>query len=866
MLTHGGSVRLTPARIGARAFRGSGPKPPQRTAVACFSADELRSGVRRVGAVEVELTRAGHGDAATFEVVVRNPGNEPVFVESVALGFRMTGHDPGVLRFLRNGWQSWSLTATKELDDAGEPEFPSGPWLRGMHHVVNEHPSDRAGWHESATVSVAGSGPGRPACLAGVLERGNTFGVVYLRREGDAVLIEVEQRVETPLSGGESRTLDPVRVALGDDPNRLLESFGELWGLAAGARTTSPFRVGWCSWYHFFHDVTETDILRNLEALAKSRDEIPVEIVQLDDGYQRAVGDWLETNEKFPRGLAPIGQEIRAAGFTAGIWTAPFCIVRESRIHEEHPEWLLRDGDRFFRGLAHNEWTDGFWVYALDTTRPPVIAHLESTFRQLVEMGFTYLKLDFLHAAAMLAEAHDPRRTRAERLRDGLLAIRTGAGDDSFLLGCGSPLGPAVGIVDAMRIGPDVAPYWQPDPEGIIPGLESTVPATKAAIQSIVHRAWMHRRLWQNDPDCLMARREDTQLSADEARCLADAIAGTGGMVLVSDDVPELDEDSRALIRECATRAAQVDGGDARGVTRVGDLLANKSPGVLFTSRGVDATVCLLNEGDEERAPDLGAAPHLEGLPARLGPHRSVVVAASGVRRLAVFCDFDGTFLLQDVGSTLAQKHIPERRELLWGRYESGELTPWDYAQELLDGFALPEPVLDEFLETVQLDPGSKALVAWCNERDVPFEILSDGFDRNLEKLQSIHGVDFDYRANRLVYRNGAWKIGPGHPDARCGCGTGTCKGRIISDFRESHPNALCVHIGNGRVSDLCGARAADLTFARRGEKDTLAPALLERGEPFVAFENLLEVIDCLEAVHAGRPLPRESDAKLRRP
>jgi alpha-galactosidase len=866
MLTHGGSVCLTPVRIGVRAFRGSDRTPPPRARVAHFARDELRPGVRRLGAVEVELTASVQAEAATFQGVVRNSGDEPVFIESVVLGFRMTGHEAGVLRFLRNGWQSWSLTATKELDDEGEPAFPSSPWLRGMHHVVNEHPSDRAGWHESATVSVAGSGAGQPACLAGVLERGNTFGVVYLRREGDAVLVEVEQRIETPFSGGESRTLDPVRVALGDDPNRLLESFGELWGRAAEARTTSPFRVGWCSWYHFFHDVTEIDLLRNLDALVKSRDEIPVEIVQLDDGYQRAIGDWLETNEKFPRGLAPIGEEIRAAGFTAGLWTAPFCIVSESRVHEQHREWLLRDGAHRFRALGHKAWTKDFWVYALDTTRAPVIAHLESTFGQLVEMGFTYLKLDFLHAAAMLAEAQDPRRTRAERLRDGLRAIRAGAGDEAFLLGCGSPLGPAVGIVDAMRIGPDVAPYWKPDPEGTLAGLEPTVPATENALQSIVHRVWMHRRLWLNDPDCLMARQDNTQLSAEETRCLADAIAVTGGMVMVSDNVSELDAGSRRLIRECAAQAEQVDGADARGVTRVGDLLANQSPAVLFTSRSVDATLCLLNRSDQERAAEPGAALALEGLPATVAPHQSVVVTASAARRLAVFCDFDGTFLIQDVGSGLAQKYIPERRELLWGRFESGELTPWDYAQELLDGFVLPEDVLDAFLEEIELDPGAEALVAWCSERDVPFQVLSDGFDRNVEKLQSIHRIDFDYRANRLVYRKGAWSVTPGHPDLRCGCGTGTCKGRIISDFRESHPNALCVHIGNGRVSDLCGARAADLTFARRGEKHTLAAALLERGEPFVAFESLLEVVACLEAVHTGCPLPGASDAKLRRP
>jgi 2,3-diketo-5-methylthio-1-phosphopentane phosphatase len=409
-------------------------------------------------------------------------------------------------------------------------------------------------------------------------------------------------------------------------------------------------------------------------------------------------------------------------------------------------------------------------------------------------------------------------------------------------------MGPAVGLVDGMRIGPDVAPFWEA--EGTIPGLEPVAPSTRSAIRSIVHRAWMHRRLWLNDPDCLMARREDTKLTAAEARCLADVIAATGGMVLFSDDVPKLGSDSRALIRECASRAEAVDAADSRGVARVADLLATEDPGRLVTARGVDATLCEVD----------------------LAKRRSEIRSGPRARKLAVFCDFDGTFLIQDVGSTLARAHLSERRDELWRRYESGELTPWEYNLELLQGFELPESELEDFLASAELDPGSKALVAWCREQGVPFQVLSDGFDRNLDALQRLHGVEFDYRANRLVYRDGRWSIAAGHPDPTCGCGTGTCKGGIIRRFREREPDALCVHIGNGRVSDLCGARAADLTFARDGEKDTLAPALLEEGEPFFSFRTLHDVVEALSAIHAGRRAARRptqdgsaDDAKIQR-
>ena len=137
----------------------------------------------------------------------------------------------------------------------------------------------------------------------------------------------------------------------------------------------------------------------------------------------------------------------------------------------------------------------------------------------------------------------------------------------------------------------------------------------------------------------------------------------------------------------------------------------------------------------------------------------------------------------------------------------------------------------------------ARALLAWCEGRSVPFRILSDGFDRNLDRLQQLHGVRFAYDANRLRYDHGAWKIAAGHPDPSCPCGTGTCKRGRIETFRRRYPGVPVVHIGNGRVSDLCGAQAADRVFA----KDTLAEELAERGLPFERFNTLRDVVERLE-------------------
>jgi alpha-galactosidase len=304
--------------------------------------------------------------------------------------------------------------------------------------------------------------------------------------------------------------------------------------------------VGWCSWYHYFHDVTEADVRANLAA---ARDW-PFDVFQLDDGYQTAIGDWRTTNEKFPSDLAALAADIDNAGLVAGLWLAPFLAAPASLIASAHPDWLLRrPSGRPAIGMVNPGWGGETWI--LDTTRPDVLEHLETLAADLVTMGWHYLKLDFTYAPSFDGDWYDKTLTPAQRVRRAYEAIRRGAGDRTFLLGCGAPLGPCVGVVDGMRIGPDVAPHWEP--KEAWPGYADTVPAVANALRNTVARQFMHRRLWLNDPDCLMLRTADTELSAAQVREWAMAVADSGGMAIVSDDLAVLDRSSRELLDEVLT-------------------------------------------------------------------------------------------------------------------------------------------------------------------------------------------------------------------------------------------------------------------------------------------------------------------------
>jgi alpha-galactosidase len=218
-----------------------------------------------------------------------------------------------------------------------------------------------------------------------------------------------------------------------------------------------------------------------------------------------------------------------------------------------------------------------------------VLEHLAATASALVAAGYRYLKLDFTFAAAMPGRYADPTRTPAERVRAGFDAIRRGAGDDVLLLGCGAPLGAVVGAVDAMRIGADVAPWWHAPPGRgeQLPGYEATTPSTHNAFVNTCARSFMHRRLWVNDPDCLMLRTTDTELAPDVARAWAETVGCSGGPVLVSDDLSLLGPRERALLDDVLARGRAADAAARAGQpARATGLMDPRGPYGLASAAG----------------------------------------------------------------------------------------------------------------------------------------------------------------------------------------------------------------------------------------------------------------------------------------
>lgn len=487
---------------------------------------------------------------AITRVGLTNDGSSPLAIEAMhpfvtaeGRGRLRLSSQPQDWRFYRHGWQSWSPTMSLGGRDRD---------LRSSQPVLSpEAPETDAGRFAGDDVGVLYDPAARRSMLVGAISAREAMTQIGL----DAPSRQIDVRCAfdgRSVAPGDTLWSERIAIDLTGQPNDQLARYGEALGLCMGARVPTSTPAGWCSWYYFFTTVTEDDVLRNLRFLEQHRRALPIDTVQIDDGYQADIGDWLTVNEKFPRGMDWLASEIKRAGYTPGIWLAPFLIANTSTTFKEHPQFAIRN-ERGEPAVATNNWERS--NYGLDGSNPEARAWLTDLFRSVCEgWGYDYVKIDFLYGAAIRGQRHDAQATRISAYRDALAAVREGVGEDRFILGCGSLMAPSVGYFDGNRIGPDVGPWWRnlTTQERAEPRSRFRKPdddlSAETAIRNTLNRTWMHGRLWANDPDCLLVRSDRTKLTLPETRTLATVIGLSAGMMLSSDDLDKVPAERRELI------------------------------------------------------------------------------------------------------------------------------------------------------------------------------------------------------------------------------------------------------------------------------------------------------------------------------
>jgi 2-hydroxy-3-keto-5-methylthiopentenyl-1-phosphate phosphatase len=181
---------------------------------------------------------------------------------------------------------------------------------------------------------------------------------------------------------------------------------------------------------------------------------------------------------------------------------------------------------------------------------------------------------------------------------------------------------------------------------------------------------------------------------------------------------------------------------------------------------------------------------------------------------IRVFCDFDGTVCLQDVGEHFFREYASEKAEESVRRLLGGEITMQMWFMELCN--AIPSITRDELLKYVDqfsIDPHFPEFVRFCTDLDVPITILTDGLDVYVERVLSNGGVGYvPFFANHAEFVGERLNVSFPYTDAECSL-CGNCKRNHI--LNGSADEDIIVYIGDG-YSDRCPIRYADIVFAKR--------------------------------------------------
>lgn len=148
----------------------------------------------------------------------------------------------------------------------------------------------------------------------------------------------------------------------------------------------------WEGAYFNFNEKTLTDMIDDAASIG-------VEMFVLDDGWfgngeyarnsdRAGLGDWQVNHDKLPKGIDYIAKYAKDKGLKFGIWIEPEMVNPKSRLAQEHPEWIVKSGNRAKLEMRNQ--------LLLDLTNPEVQDFIVATFDDVMKMSpdISYIKWD----------------------------------------------------------------------------------------------------------------------------------------------------------------------------------------------------------------------------------------------------------------------------------------------------------------------------------------------------------------------------------------------------------------------------------------------------------------------------------------
>ncbi len=231
--------------------------------------------------------------------------------------------DSSNISFLRNGYQSWSTTRSYRVS-----EKPLRPWLQLISLTSSNLanlPSNTAGNLSSEMYSVITDLKKNEAFLIGQGAPFNQFFYIRLiiyKKESKKNYFElVFDFGRKMIKPKETITLDCIIMAKGETS----ELQSKYFKFIKNQMNLNNFKnniKGWSTWYYYYNKISPEIIYDNMKIIKEKK--LNINLIQIDDGYQNFIGDWLDLSPNFNNRMKEIADKIKENGFIPGIWIAPF--------------------------------------------------------------------------------------------------------------------------------------------------------------------------------------------------------------------------------------------------------------------------------------------------------------------------------------------------------------------------------------------------------------------------------------------------------------------------------------------------------------------------------------------------------------
>jgi alpha-galactosidase len=321
-------------------------------------------------------------------VRIKNIGQESFTVNQSASGFLRLRGEEFHITHLAGSWANENRLIEEKLE-------------RGL-KILESREGCRTTRHQNPSVLITRGTPSSESSgevFGFTLAWDGNWRLAFERDDQDDILI---QGGMNPYKGdwilpgnGELETPPLIMTWSGEGRGAISRQFHKWANEVKLARRKEEVPVLLNSWEGAYFGVNETLIKQFIEDAA----EIGAGMFVLDDGWfgtgteardsdKAGLGDWETNKEKFPNGLRPLAQLAKEKGLKFGLWLEPEMVNPQSKLYQEHPDWIVNNPN-------HNPLGERFQLM-LDLGNPKVEQYITNTLNSYItdipEIG--YIKWD----------------------------------------------------------------------------------------------------------------------------------------------------------------------------------------------------------------------------------------------------------------------------------------------------------------------------------------------------------------------------------------------------------------------------------------------------------------------------------------